>query len=96
MAWGQGNPNRLRGRAWMRIRQRVLLRDRYRCQTCIREGRPSPPDPSNEIDHVKPLDHGGSDSDDNLETICHDCHVRKTNGSRAQAVGISGDPVGGW
>lgn len=80
----------------MAIRQRILLRDRYRCQTCIREGRPAPPQPSNEVDHVKPRDQGGSDRDDNLETICHECHVRKTNGTRSRGVNAFGDPVGGW
>lgn len=33
-----------------------------------------------EVDHVEPLDRGGAPLDpDNLQAICRDCHIDKTN-----------------
>jgi 5-methylcytosine-specific restriction protein A len=100
MAWGKGDPTRLRGRKWMAIRARILLRDRYQCQTCKRQGRPAPPDPSNEIDHIVPRSKGGIDCDDNLETICGDCHMDKTTREAGhepkRAFDVSGNPRADW
>ena len=100
MAWGKGDAKRIRGHAWMRIRHRIQVRDKYRCQTCLRAGRHAPPDPSNEVDHVVPLCQGGTNRDDNLEIICSECHIAKTTREAGhaprRAVGVDGNPSGGW
>ncbi len=100
MGWGKGDPKRTRGRRWMAIRYRVLLRDRYRCQTCIRAGRHAPPDPDNEVDHRVPRHQGGTDDDANLETICADCHeaktVRESGHVPRGTFDVSGNPDRDW
>ena len=30
------------------------------------------------IDHIQALCNGGTDTDDNLQLLCHDCHDKKT------------------
>jgi len=63
------------GRPWRRLRQQVLDRDHWLCQTCKREGRVTQ---AQEVDHIKPVSQGGDDSLANLEAICKPCHRRKT------------------
>lgn len=82
-----GATPRIRGDTWMAIRRRVLLRDRYTCQGCglVRS--------DHEIDHRVPLEQGGSNNDDNLQSLCrttdgHEgCHARKTAGEARQRAG---------
>jgi 5-methylcytosine-specific restriction endonuclease McrA len=38
-----------------------------------------------EIDHKTPRFLGGSDSDNNLQSLCGSCHTRKTNSESATA-----------
>lgn len=70
-----GTTPRLRGDTWMTIRRRILLRDKFACQSCgtVRM--------DNEVDHRIPLEQGGTNQDDNLQTLCSGpdgCHARKT------------------
>lgn len=70
-----GTTPRIRGDAWMAIRRRILLRDGYTCQGCgvVRM--------DNEVDHRVPLEQGGTNNDDNLQTLCggpDGCHTRKS------------------
>ncbi|MYC99465.1 MAG: HNH endonuclease [Gammaproteobacteria bacterium] len=58
------------GRRWARIRREVLDRDGWRCVKCGRAGRL-------EVDHIRPLHRGGSDSLDNLRSLCRGCHVER-------------------
>lgn len=72
-----GATPRTRGSAWMATRRRILMRDGYACQCCgvVRM--------DNEVDHRVPLEQGGSNDDDNLQTLCggpDGCHARKTQG----------------
>lgn len=67
-SWGSGRG----GRPWRRIRDRILLRDRYACQHCGRVGE------DNEVDHIVNVAQGGTDDDSNLQTLCPDCHKVKT------------------
>ena len=67
-SWGSGRG----GRPWRRIRDRILLRDRYTCQHCGRVGE------DNEVDHIVNVAQGGTDDDSNLQTLCPDCHKVKT------------------
>ncbi|MDQ7982174.1 HNH endonuclease [Paraburkholderia sp. SARCC-3016] len=74
-------PNRRSGNADLRItgrlgvaqRLRIRERDGYRCRCCNRAVRVG------QIDHIVPLDKGGSNDDSNMQLLCDDCHVDKTN-----------------
>ena len=75
-----GATPRIRGDTWMATRRRILQRDGYACQCCgvVRA--------DNEIDHRVPLEQGGSNDDDNLQTLCggpDGCHARKTKAEAA-------------
>ncbi len=60
---------------WRARRTRILLRDAMRCHECRRavSGREA------HVDHLIPLEDGGTDDDANLGTMCERCHGRKTN-----------------
>lgn len=79
-----GATPRLRGRAWMSKRADVLARDRYACTRC---GLVSL---ANEIDHEQPLEQGGSHDDDNLRTLCHECHAAKSAAEQRARHGAGG------
>lgn len=53
----------------------VLDRDNSTCQLCGR----SAPEVQLEVDHVLPVALGGTDSLDNLRTLCHDCNAGKSD-----------------
>lgn len=42
-----------------------------------------------EVDHIVPIDRGGSNSHSNLQSMCKSCHARKT----AKFDGGFGNPV---
>jgi 5-methylcytosine-specific restriction protein A len=53
------------------------------------------------VDHIKPLEQGGSNDDANLQYLCNPCHVDKTNRDRGfrvkRAFGPDGMPLdGSW
>ncbi|HEY7821602.1 MAG TPA: HNH endonuclease signature motif containing protein [Acidimicrobiia bacterium] len=73
------------GAAWKRSRERVLIRDGRLCQPCKRRGVLTPD--CNEVDHVVPKAEGGTDADANLQTICKDCHKRKTQQESRRGIG---------
>ena len=50
------------------LRQRVLRRDRWRCQSC---GTMS----NLEVHHKQFRSHSGHDSEENLITLCTQCHA---------------------
>jgi 5-methylcytosine-specific restriction endonuclease McrA len=60
--------------AWKAIRKAVLVRDAYTCRACGRvlAGADA------QVDHVVPLEEGGTDALDNLQTLCLADHGRKT------------------
>lgn len=59
---------------WHRIafttRPRIFARDNYQCRIC---GATAPL----EVDHVTPIAKGGTNDDDNLQTLCKPCNRRK-------------------
>jgi 5-methylcytosine-specific restriction endonuclease McrA len=55
---------------WGRIRNRILVRDHYTCQTCDRFG--------NEVDHIDGDSSNNPDDGSNYQTLCKPCHSRKT------------------
>ena len=61
--------------SWNDIRKKALERDQNKCVKCGKT--------ADEVDHIKEIWEGGPEFDlDNLQSLCHDCHVAKTNESR--------------
>lgn len=67
-SWGSGRG----GRPWRRIRDAILLRDKYTCQQCGHIGTDL------EVDHIVNVAQGGTDDDCNLQSLCIPCHKVKT------------------
>jgi 5-methylcytosine-specific restriction endonuclease McrA len=65
---------------WRARRMRILTRDAFRCRSC---GRVASGHNVN-VDHVVPLADGGTDDDDNLQTLCRSCHGRKTRAEQGR------------
>ena len=86
---------RIRGRIWLKIRARILRRDNGLCQSCLDKGKISI---ATEVDHQTALTNGGTNDDDNLISLCHDCHAdktaRDTGKNRRKQIGIDGWPIG--
>lgn len=63
-------------------RKRILERDGHACRICSCTEGPF------EIDHHLPIWLGGSDDDENLRTLCLNCHKGETKaGTKARAKG---------
>lgn len=58
---------------WLAIRQQVLMRDSYTCQTC---GRVCGRKGEAHVDHID--GDSGNNQMANLQTLCAPCHSRKT------------------
>lgn len=56
-----------------KMRFAVYERDHYRCQKCGRKTKDL------EIDHIFPISKGGKTEFNNLQTLCHDCNVKKSD-----------------
>lgn len=56
------------------LRQEIFERDGYTCVNCG-----STEKELLEIDHIKPISKGGKTEPANLQTLCHDCNIRKGN-----------------
>jgi len=62
---------RLKGQAYRKLQRQVLERDEFRCQTCgkyVEDGVPP--------HHVRYRSQGGSDTMENLKTLCMKCHEK--------------------
>lgn len=66
---------RTRGSRWMAIRKRVMTRDGGLCVHCRRAGRVTL---GEEVDHITPLERGGTDNESNLQLLCKACHCAKS------------------
>lgn len=79
----------------MRIRERALRRDGWLCVCCAGLGRTTV---ATEVDHILPLFKGGTDDLENLQSLCGECHARKTAedmGHRHRpTIGLDGWPEG--
>ena len=87
------------GWQWEKIRRRILRRDTL-CIDCLVLGYTIA---SSEVDHRVPLFKGGSNDDDNLAGVCHDCHTRKSaeergyrSASRPDINGMPTNPNHHW
>lgn len=67
-----------RTKRWRYTRAAVFQRDGYKCQMCGRLIGESP-----QCDHIIPIAQGGTDDEDNLQTLCIECHAGKTAGELA-------------
>ena len=67
------SPLRLDPESYERLRQRVLHRDGWRCQSC---GTMS----NLEVHHKQFRSHSGRDSEENLITLCCTCHANAHQG----------------
>lgn len=70
-------------RLWRRARDRKLM-EQPTCEACERVGRTTE---ATEVDHIIPLAHGGTHDPENLQSLCHPCHVRKTYEDRRRYGG---------
>lgn len=87
--WGRGRG----GSKWRTRRQRIFERDKYLCQICLAAGRLTPVElhgPRHGVcDHRIPTAEGGTDADENLQTICQPCDRTKTAQESQRAGGGS-------
>ena len=74
------------GSAWDKTRARIMMRDGGICQPCLKLGSVHP---GTEVDHRTPKAQGGTDDDDNLQTICKDAHRAKTVVEALHARGLA-------
>ena len=72
---------RKRGSAGVKDRNRIKERDNGLCVLCQAIGKVSL---GREVDHRIPLWAGGSDDDENKQTLCYPCHEAKTAREAAQ------------
>lgn len=82
-AWAPalGRPDRRkRGRAGQRERAQVIAEEPL-CRRCLARGVESP---TEEVDHIKPLSQGGTDTRSNKQGLCVPCHRDKTAAEDAQ------------
>jgi 5-methylcytosine-specific restriction endonuclease McrA len=65
---------------WRAKRERILIRDAFTCADCgrVTSGQAA------HVDHIIPLEDGGTDADANLQTMCSSCHGRKTRREQRQ------------
>lgn len=63
--------------AWVRLREQALMRDHGLCQECLKQQRITP---ATEVDHIIPIrvDWGKRLKLENLQSLCHKCHMKKT------------------
>ncbi len=67
---------RLKGQAYKDLQHAVLERDNYTCRQCDKWTEAPP-------HHVLKVSQGGSDTLDNLVTLCHVCHDKYPNWKKA-------------
>ena len=83
---------RTRGSKWVAIRRRILQRDGFRCVVCRAKGKLTL---AEEVDHIVPLERGGTDDAVNLRALCKPCHVDVTNVQRGSVVKVRAG-IDGW
>jgi 5-methylcytosine-specific restriction enzyme A len=79
---------RLRGRAWMAIRKRLITANPF-CQICNKAL-------SEVIDHIIPLARGGTNKPENLQAVCKRCNEVKGTGDTVTVTGLDGWPEVEW
>ena len=72
------NKERGYGQDWVRVRAAALRRDNYLCVNCLATNLLTP---ATDVDHIIPftsLDDPRRLDLNNLQSLCHACHARKT------------------
>ena len=60
---------------WRRVRREQLTKEPL-CRHCKAHGISKP---ASQVDHIQRINDGGAwFDDDNLQSLCHECHSRKT------------------
>lgn len=80
------------GHDWDKKRERILKRDNGLCQECLRNGLLTPVGHkpySAYCDHIINKAEGGTDDDDNLQTLCRSCHTKKTDQEKNRHRGVA-------
>lgn len=82
------------GRRWKRIRDRYIS-EHPLCEECQKYGRLTP---AEEVHHIIPLSKGGTNADNNLMSLCKQCHscsllAKENDGQDGRGVKISGGVV---
>lgn len=70
--------------AWQQLRKRILLRDSGLCQLCLALDKITA---ARDVDHIVPKEEGGTDDDENLQSLCRSCHKAKTAQESARGRG---------
>lgn len=58
------------------LRYKILKRDNFTCQAC---GITAKDGIKLHIDHIIPISKGGKTTEDNLQVLCEDCNIGKSN-----------------
>ena len=70
------------GKQWQKTRRSALGRDSFLCVLCKAAGRMTA---ATDVDHIKPKSEGGDDSFENLQSLCGECHKKKTQADNRRA-----------
>jgi hypothetical protein len=70
-------PQRSRVRLSPRDRETVLMRDGFRCRNCGRS--PREDGIKLHVDHIEPWSKGGTDELENLQVLCEECNLGKSD-----------------
>jgi hypothetical protein len=70
-----GEKSRVRNPIGPKIRHEVFKKDNYKCIECGRGKETMPL----HIDHILPISQGGTDELSNLQTLCEQCNLAKSN-----------------
>lgn len=70
----KGSPKGIRSGLSNKVRYEILSRDGFRCRAC---GQAVTNGAKLQIDHKIPVDWGGTNQIDNLETLCEECNAGK-------------------
>jgi 5-methylcytosine-specific restriction enzyme A len=73
--------DRIRGTTLQNIR-RAHFKQHPLCVMCLAKQRTTL---ATELDHIRPLHKGGTDTPDNRQGLCEDCHLEKSKLERGHA-----------
>lgn len=92
---GGSEDKRILKGAHLTKRRKQMYIDNPHCNVC---GRLTQYPKGFQIDHIKPLSKGGTDTPDNVQLLCLDCHDTKTakdlNHVTRPIIGLDGWPEG--